>query len=109
LTVSSFFYPCRIARSFSAALTFGDRFWTFRLSQTDDTQWRALVCFWKQNAGGAPDPCHTRKPTRRDVTSIGLVHSPAVNFGVIELVVGDETTDNAVSSSSSIEGRVYVL
>ena len=109
LIISSFFYPCWIARSFTAALTFGDGFWAFRLSQTDETQWRALACFWKQNSGGSPDPCNTVTSTLRDFTSIDFVHRPAFDFGVIELVLGDETIDNAVSKSSSSKGRVYVL
>jgi hypothetical protein len=80
----------------------------FMLVDAEDTQWRALLRVGELNAGGAPDSRNTLTPTPQDIASIDLAHSRAFRFGVLDVGLGYESIDDAVSGSSSSEGRVYV-
>ncbi|MEM1176429.1 MAG: capsule assembly Wzi family protein, partial [Pseudomonadota bacterium] len=74
----------------------------------DETQWRALARFGDLNRGGAPDDVHTLTPTPQEIVSIDIAHTRAFEFGAIEIGLGFESIDDAVSGSSTSDGRVYV-
>jgi hypothetical protein len=78
------------------------------LIDADETQWRALLRFGELNAGGAPDPRNTLTPTPQDIASIDIAHSRSFRFGVIDIGVGYESIDDAVTGTSSSDGRLYV-
>jgi hypothetical protein len=60
------------------------------------------------NSGGAADDQNTLTATSQDLLSIDLVHSRAYWFGVLELGVGYESIDDALSGTSSGDGRAYL-
>jgi hypothetical protein len=78
------------------------------LVDASDTQWRALLRIGKLNEDGAPDPANTLTPTAQDIASIDISHSRVFSFGMIDVGVGYEAIDDAVSGSSLNEGRIYV-
>lgn len=77
------------------------------LVDAEETQWRALLRIGELNTGGFPDPRNTLTSTPQDLASIDIAHSRAFPFGVIELGVGYESVDDAVSDTSSSDTRIY--
>lgn len=78
------------------------------LSDSENTQWRALLRTGELNGGGAPDPASTLTPTPQDITSFDVYHSRDFLSGVVDVGVGYEHIDDAVSGDSRSDGRVYV-
>jgi hypothetical protein len=78
------------------------------LVDADETQWRASLRSGTLNSGGAADDQNTLTATSQDLLSIDLVHSRAYWFGVLELGVGYESIDDALSGTSSGDGRAYL-
>lgn len=72
-----------------------------------ETQWRALLRTGTLNEGGVEDVRNTLTSTPQDIDSIDITHSRGFSFGFVELGVGFESIDDAVSSSSTHETRVY--
>lgn len=73
-----------------------------------DSQWRALFRFGDLNRGGSPDSVHTLTTTPQEIASIDISHSRVFSFGVLDLGIGFEQTDDLASNSSSSDERLYL-
>ncbi len=78
------------------------------LVDAEEQQWQAQVRFGELNGGGLPDPFNSLTPTEQDIWSIDVNHRRAFPFGIVEVGVGYESTDDPISGQNNDEGRVYV-
>ncbi|MGI9272592.1 MAG: capsule assembly Wzi family protein [Woeseiaceae bacterium] len=78
------------------------------LLDADNTQWRAIFRTGELNSGGFPDSRNSFSPTPQDIVSFDVSHKRAFQFGVIEVGLGFEEIDDAVSGTKTSDGRAYL-